>query len=59
MLDRLVNLKYISKEEKNFLLAMKEKCLPLPLEYLKYRYKGNKFSKIRLIFTKFRKSGHL
>ena len=25
MLDRLVNLKYLSKKEKNFLVAMKEK----------------------------------
>ena len=29
------------------------------LDYLKYRYKSNKFSKMRPIFTNFRKSGHL
>ena len=29
------------------------------LDYLKYRYKSNKFSKVRLILPNFRKSGHL
>ena len=29
------------------------------LDYVKYRYKSNKFSKVRLILPNFRKSGHL
>ena len=42
-----------------FLQSYPSKMSCTYLDYLKYRYKSNKFSKIRLILSNFRKSGHL
>ena len=43
MLDRLVNLKYLSNEEKNFLVAMKDKLNKIRMLKKKQRHINNHF----------------
>ena len=43
MLDRLVNLKYLSNEEKNFLVAMKDKLKKIRMLKKKQRHINNHF----------------